>query len=197
MKDAMGMPIITALANRDPPGWIPIFSNRPNAIAMKMAVQGTSETTVESAALPARKAKRTLRLSVPARASSQRAKRRSSPELMKACAMQNIAMTKKKTVLMKLVNAVCRLATRKIGWRARARSEVTATGVASVTQRIRVTVNTAAIRCPSAGSPAGVGSSNTRAAAIPAAAMQAGAFRPLLSAPTARRGGRPRSSGAT
>ena len=81
-----------------------------------------------------------------------------------------MAMTKKKTVLIELVKAAWSVAIPKSGWSARAASEVAAIGIASVTQRRRVTANSAAIRCPAGDNPEGVGSASTTAPAPTAAA---------------------------
>ena len=160
---------MTAFAKADSPRRICIFSKSPSARARKMAVAGTSDMIVETRHVPSMKTIRTRRLSVPARASSHKANRRSSPELMNACAMMNIARTKKKTGLMKVVKAVPRSATPKIGSRTIASNEVTATGSASVTQRMSTTAKIAAIRWPSVGSVSGVGSPSKRSAVSRAA----------------------------
>ena len=135
-----------------------------------MAVAGTSDMMVDTRQVPTMKTVNTRRLSVPAFDSSHKAKRRSRPELMKACAMMNIARTKKNTGLMKVLKAVPRSATSKMGRSTTARSDVTATGTASLTHRMSTTAKMAAMRCPSAGSASGPGPTSRRRAASDAPA---------------------------
>ena len=83
--------------------------------------------------------------------------------------MANITSTKKKTLLMKLAAAAPKMAPGvggrpltsdvrpKSGCRARASSEVTAIGSASVDHSTSTPANSAASRCASGGSPSGVG----------------------------------------
>ena len=51
IKAPMGIPIMTALPNREP-GASFSLSKMPSAMAMKIAVQGTSDTTVETRPVP-------------------------------------------------------------------------------------------------------------------------------------------------
>src|SRR5687767_7196926 len=99
--------------------------------------------------------------SVPAREIIQSANRRASPVLIQAYAMANITRTKKNGLLMKLAAAAPIMApivglafggrmavSWKIGWRASARSDVTAIGIASVDQSTRIPAKSAAMRWP-------------------------------------------------
>ncbi len=161
ISDATGMPIITALPNRDSPGRTSFSAKSPSAIAMKIAHAGTSDMMVEIAAVPTMNASRMRRLSVPARASRVSAKRRSSPEVWNAVEMQNMPSTKKSTGLIEAVNAARSSAMPRIGWRTRTSSAVTAIGIASVAHSTRATANSAAMCHPAAVRPAGGGISSS------------------------------------
>ncbi len=163
MSDAIGMPSITERANDDCPGTSPILSNSPSATAMNTAAHGTSDTTVDSVAVPTMKSSSARRVEPPALASSQHAKRCASPVLVNAWAMTNITSTKKNTGLMKLVNAAPSGASPSSGCSTRVRSAVMAIGIASVTHSSSATAKSAPARWPSGGRSAGVGSAHSTA----------------------------------
>ena len=111
---------------------------------MNSAAQGTSDTTVDSVAVPTMKSSSARRVEPSALASSQQANRRSRPVLAKACAITNITSTKKNTGLMKLLKAAPSGATPSIGCATRASTAVMAIGSASVTHRMSAMANSAA-----------------------------------------------------
>ena len=82
MSDAIGMPIMSARANCDCPATSPIRPKTPSAAAMNTAAHGTSDTTVDSAAVPAMNSSTVRRVEPAALASSQHANRRSRPVLV-------------------------------------------------------------------------------------------------------------------
>src|SRR6185295_8186166 len=159
MSDAMGMPIITARP-KDEPGRTSALAKMPSATAMKIPHTATSDRIDESAAVPAIRARSTRRGSVPARTRRLRAKRRSRPDRVRAAARKNIERTKKKTGLMKAVNAARASSIPRRGWTRTVRSDVTAIGSASVAHRISAIRKTAAMRWPGAVRPAGAGRSS-------------------------------------
>ena len=110
--------------------------------------------------------------------------------------MANITSTKKKTLLMKLAAAAPKMAPGvggrpltsdvrpKMGCSARASSEVTAIGSASVDHSTSIPAKSAASRCASGGSPSGVG--RMRMSPVRAAAPRSPAavtFEPVVSVP--------------
>ena len=152
---------------------------------IQIAAAGTSDMIVEIVDVPTMKASTTRRLSLPDRVKSATAKRRASPLLTTTSAMQNMIITKKNTGVMKPAIAATGVAIWRSHCSTITSNEVTAIGIASVTQRIRATANTPMRFLPAGVRPSGVGRRTVATATRTASARPTRVARPRDAAASA------------